>query len=1008
MPSNSNIIRTSLQLFIILGLLLNSSDGSATSEGSPEQLLGQLRDKKPDEVQLALYQLAQFGDSLADNDAVKVRIAELLQDRKQPDAVREVAAYALGRIGPGAATQIPALEAALADKSPRVKRATAEALGRIGANRDDVVEYLNKAFQTGDLSVRVACIAGFASIEPKEAVVLRLSNIVSGDDAPELKRAAAFALAQMTPNIAIAVPALQHALANGDPELQQVSGWALGLVGPGASRAVPQLVEALHAKKDAIRRVAADALGRIGAEDDYVAAALTERLLNDSNLDVKTACAMTLGRFGYRPTVASALFKALQAEDDPALMLAAATAIAKINPRPNSDVKALIKVAKKGPFADVREAAIRAIGHIHQRPDQAVPALSTSLTDPIPTVATAAAEALGEYGESASSALQALTMASKDPRMRLASSRAIGRIALSLRNRFEMSFDRHDAALRLQLDDDRKELDRALREDPEHIDADSVIVLGQAIKALDRNILTFRINEWLRQHKLLTWISLAVLAYLAWLAFLYFVVLRVFPLVLIRWSQALEKLGGVQLPESLGGLTVRLRDLLILNFYRDHRVLDAWVERYADRAQVNFENQGIRKSRNVFCALPVEIDNDLLAAPNADALRKHCERDRWLLRVVGEGGVGKTTLACQIALWALDKDRNKRPCQARRMIPVILERGSGLEALRDLSYFKLAVRGLLRDLIGETKELPEWLCDELSRDRRILVVVDGLSEMNLGTETPLPLHPEFSVAALIITSRSPSLWADVNHADIQPRRIDRDHLLPFMNAYLGKASQSLKDDEVWDACKQLSVLVGTGRSITPLLARLYAEQLANTIAFKREVARNIPDLILGYITTLNRERRSEDPDDVTLHRAAELTAWECCRHTFNAGYARKEKVMNVLAAQGGLRPELLDLLEKRLQLVRTIPPAETHIEFTLDPIAEFLAGLWLVHSLQGEGDWFEFLRQADCSASSPESVSAFLAAVLECCKVERFNGSASVLEGLRSRIVVQPPPGKAA
>jgi hypothetical protein len=344
------------------------------------------------------------------------------------------------------------------------------------------------------------------------------------------------------------------------------------------------------------------------------------------------------------------------------------------------------------------------------------------------------------------------------------------------------------------------------------------------------------------------------------------------------------------------------------------------------------------------------------------------------------------------------------------MIPVILERGSGLKALRDLAHFKLAVRGQLRDLIGEANELPEWLCDDLSRDQRILVIVDGLSEMSPETDTPLPLHPEFPVAAMIITSRSESLWANVSHTDIRPRRIDRDHLLPFMNAYLGKASQSLRDDEVWDACKQLSALVGTGRSITPLLARLYAEQLANTVAFKKAVATNIPDLVLGYVTTLNRERGIDDPEHGMLHRAAELTAWECCRHAFHAGYAEKENVFNVLAEQRGLKPELLDLLERRLHLVRTIPPAETHIEFAFDPIAEYLAGLWLVRLFRSDREWFDFLDQADRAKSSPESVSAFLAAVLDCCThgVDDFKGSSSVLQELQNRIAVRQKQAEAA
>jgi hypothetical protein len=130
-----------------------------------------------------------------------------------------------------------------------------------------------------------------------------------------------------------------------------------------------------------------------------------------------------------------------------------------------------------------------------------------------------------------------------------------------------------------------------------------------------------------------------------------------------------------------------------------------------------------------------------------------------------------------------------------------------------------------------------------------------------------------------------------------------------MNAYLGRTTR-LDDAELFEACRRLASMMGT-RSITPLLARLYTEQLGEGGGPRGHFPENIPDLMLGYISTLNRNRQAEEPDHSTVHRAAELAAWECCRTTYCAGSASKDRVYGEFVARGGLKQELLDYLEMR-------------------------------------------------------------------------------------------------
>ena len=69
-------------------------------------------------------------------------------------SLRQVAAVALGNIGPAARTAIPTLQKALADSSVEVRRSAAFALGTLGPDAADSVPALRKALKDKDVEVR--------------------------------------------------------------------------------------------------------------------------------------------------------------------------------------------------------------------------------------------------------------------------------------------------------------------------------------------------------------------------------------------------------------------------------------------------------------------------------------------------------------------------------------------------------------------------------------------------------------------------------------------------------------------------------------------------------------------------------------------------------------------------------------------------------------------------------------------------------------------------------------
>jgi hypothetical protein len=74
------------------------------------------------------------------------------------------------------------------------------------------------------------------------------------------------------------------------------------------------------------------------------------------------------------------------------------------------------------------------------------------------------------------------------------------------------------------------------------------------------------------------------------------------------------------------------------------------------------------------------------------------------------------------------------------------------------------------------------------------VIIDGASEMTGFLNVD---HADFAINALIVTSRQrPAIQPTLV---LQPQRIDSNHLLPFLNAYLTSSGISIDDAALFGA-----------------------------------------------------------------------------------------------------------------------------------------------------------------------------------------------------------------
>ena len=124
-----------------------------------------------------------------------------------------------------------------------------------------------------------------------------------------------------------------------------------------------------------------------------------------------------------------------------------------------------------------------------------------------------------------------------------------------------------------------------------------------------------------------------------------------------------------------------------------------------------------------------------------------------------------------------------------------------------------------------------------------------------------------------------------------------------MDRYLEQLGKRdlFNDEEYFDACRRLSQLV-SDREITVLIAKMYAEQMiaaketdAGAQAAARDLPRNLPDLMLGYVKRLNDQVKADKQDIRKVVNVSKVVAWECLKQTCRPTTAKRDDVLKALA-----------------------------------------------------------------------------------------------------------------
>jgi HEAT repeat protein len=739
-----------------------------------------------------------------------------------------------------------------------------------------------------------------------------------------------------------------------------------------------------------------------------VAPALTNKLD-----EFRTALTGALGQMGTAAEPAIPGLVAMLQSKDSRAQQAAAYALRNIGPAAQRAAQELINVLQKSGDTAVKQVAAFTLGRI--RPsgapgEQAVSALKAALGDYDPNVREEAARALGEFGTDAQSALTELTATLLDPDLyvRFTAAESLGRIAAKLGQSPKGIRDKSLPLLRTAQSELAKVKPSSDEQSSEAL-KDAQEQVRVAIEHIH--------GPFFERHPV---ISSIALFYLLLFVFIRFVVLTFWPSRLLAWNDNLDQLGaelglgeGVPLSPKLtaflGPAKIPLRYASLIGFFRyNSKVLDAWVGENGAAALDNLKRRSTVRARETFVPLPVQLDDGdssggykHLSHLTPEALHSNCRSHRWCIRIIGEGGLGKTTLACQLASWAVSEREQSRLCPERRAIPILIEPGRVWQSGKNPSFRKL-IRNELNAIIGKLNAPSEKVFDRLLQSRRVVVILDGASEMAAAAAAAgktFTIDSNFPACALIVTSRTTDPFAAGVYTDVLPSRIDGDHLSPFMNAYLREAHLMLEDANVFEACKRLSVMVQKRGGVTPLLAELYAKAVVKAWrnqASLRGLPSSIPELIMQYVDDLNASGPAQ-VDTLKLHRVAKRAAWESVRIMLRPGPASKQALIEEGTADQSTA-QILNSIEKQMQIIEPLP--DFRFQFALDPLAEYLAALYIVEQNGSDTQqWKEFLANADAIQGAPLETLDFLTALADCIrwKVD-LKVSAEVLDAIEFRV----------
>lgn len=914
------------------------------------------------------------------------------------------------RIAERGVSIVPSLVELLASKDARVHGWAGQALLRIG---EVAIPDLNKAVTDPDSRVQKSAMFILGENGPKaEKAIPNLQRIIAGDYPKYLQIDAAIAIAKISSDTSV-ISLLHEGL--GDPDYaERVRRSADALAGFGikAYDEYSTLVELLKTTHDPrVRGSVARALVKVEAPADRVATQLVSALQSEREYFFEHVIQLSRLNPDKQPDKVDEMFELIEASGGSRNSIAEALITfrieikrwrpqlidllqdpeqtlktveedydcrfdwgsfiaAKLPQLGSSAVPELVSILKAERSDRVRRFVVQTLGAIGLNAKEAVPGLIAALKDAKNAdIRQELIEALGDIGGAApEEVLPVLADAVESHLLDL----GVHRVAAKAIKRVAIALEEGHATSHIALLD--RTYQKMQRDDP--VIAETAEDVGRSITHLRNSFQVPLTPSWVSTHKKI--LALAATPPVFLLLCLLMLWLR--PLWLLKINDALVEISDVRLPSWLGSVTVPVRYVLLVGFFRYHsRVLDAWVGARVDKVSKRFAEKSTVHEHSIHVPIPISLNNTVLPDAGAAHFRRVFDSEVGCLLINGEGGTGKTSFACRVAQWALSTRTETRLSQ-HLMLPILIEPDVTIQFYSEEAVLQF-VQIQLRLAAGDAQPPRMDLVKNLLRQKRVLLVVDSLSEMKNDARLAIAASiANLPVNASVVTSRNYEALNGVAKDVVVMPRIEGNYLSDFLGSYLTHLHkrQLFDDEEFFEACRRLTLIVG-GRDITVLLAKLYADHMvmSKECQFHEDAPQNIPELFLQYVNRVNRMAAIDSFDDATVQQVAKLVAWACVKDHFSPTTIDRKNI--ILNLGGGSDGESLILhLEDKLKIVRTVGVKKERLRFTLDPLAEYLACLHVVDVYKDdESRWQQLLDRI--RANRVNDIRFFLLALQDCC-----------------------------